>query len=556
MYEALVKGVAGIGSKKNKIIVCVIIGVCVALCAFLIPVQTYAMGNLLTMLVGTLAGLMASTAAGPAVAATVAAAGIAMPELAAFLLCAFLAAGVSCGVTMICDAFMFWWKNGGSADTLLFFADCWDGAKNMISAAPAKFAKLVDWVKYDLLRLKVPSGDVSDLSFPQGEYVDTVHVNSTSKPDFSYDYENHGFKYTFSSDIFRANGCFSPRLNILMRPKNNEHLGVRLFFGANFSYNNSSYDSDYKLYEPVFTAGNDGVISSITDHVYVTRGGNVHTDRSAATTEATYIVYSLANKNKDYIVQLRYNSNDKQVTYTAPTTRHLILTLSDGSTKENFNSINEFLTDYLYNSIAVTDSDNLYPSVSGLVQSESEAAQYYNADKDVISAVGTIINKKITAGDIDDDTDGVVSVGMVGTAAAEIAGVADAALGDVAITDVAIPTQVTADKAATDAGVKVPGNISNAFSLAGNAIMNGAATIGDKFPFDVIKSAYSWLQTLVQPGKPLVIDFDYDLPTVGLTHVHLDYSDRQKEVDIINWLCIVMTALGCFLVTRDQLKKI
>ena len=237
-----------------------------------------------------------------------------------------------------------------------------------------------------------------------------------------------------------------------------------------------------------------------------------------------------------------------------------------GNVINKFNSIYDFtykaffesskIMGYYAGETRIDIVPNFSESYKNLDKSSQSYEEYYSESRDVISATASVINKKLESGDITDETEGVISVGMVGNAVKDTAGVADGALSDTVITDVALPTQVTADKTATDAGVKTPGNISAAFSQAGNAIMQGGATLGDKFPFDAIKAATKWLQTLVQPGKPLVIDFQYDIPIVGTVDVHLDYSDKQKEVDIINWLVIVMVCLGCYAVTRDRLKTI
>lgn len=237
-----------------------------------------------------------------------------------------------------------------------------------------------------------------------------------------------------------------------------------------------------------------------------------------------------------------------------------------GITINKFNSIYDFIYKVFYEAERVQGYSygklklDFVPTFSEVYENANQTftdySSYYDESRDVISATASVINKKLESGDITDETEGVISVGMVGNAVKDIAGVADGALADTVITDVALPTQVTADKTATDAGVKTPGNISAAFSQAGNAIMQGGATLGDKFPFDAIKAVTKWLQTLVQPGKPLVIDFQYDIPIVGTVDVHLDYSDKQKEVDIINWLVIVMVCLGCYAVTRDRLKTI
>ena len=498
------------------ILMCLVLAICQ-------PLRVYALGfaseAILEFILSSLAGTAAAAFlyAGGAELLLCLIAGMAA-SITVSTICAAINTAVECGAW---DDFVFNCKNNFEVKK--------ENGSLILNMGTVAFGYAYLWVKEHIFGIK-DSSDPTQLSFPQGEYVDTVHVNSVSKPDFSYDYENHGFKYTFSSDIFRANNCFSPRLNILMRPKNNEHLGVRLFFGANFSYNGSSYDSEYKLYEPVFTAGDDGVISSITDHVYVTRGGNVHTDRSAATTEATYIVYKLASNNKDYTVQLRYNSNDKQVTYTAPTTRHLILTLSDGSTKENFNSINEFITDNLYNSIAVTDSDNLYPSVSGVKEVESPAAQYYEASKDLISTTADSVNKKIAAGDITDENQGsvAVKVGSLTNSTADVTGTT-AISSSVGVTDIS----------STETGVNTM-TMNSATVIGSNNLKSSFSSLGDKLPFSAMKSISTFFNdtfgsTFEDSAVPApVIPVTIDIPFMNKkSSFNIDFSSLQPYIGLV-----------------------
>ena len=553
MYETLVKGVAGVGSVKCKIIVFTVIAVCVAMCAFLMPVQVYAMGNLMAELVGALAGLIASYAAGPMASAAVVAMGITAPELAAFLLCCFVAVGVSITVTMACNAFMNWWENGGNADTLIAMHECWDNVTKSIKATPAKFALLTYWIKYDLLKLPLPdsSGGKTDVkSLPQGEFIDSASCNFDDNPNFTYNYENHGLNYTINSNIRFGTGAFQSGLTYIITPKDNLNLSARLDLCGNWTYNTSHYNLVFNLYDPKINITDDGSVT-ITDRIFNTHNGKPHSDSENGINKC-YIRYNNLSENTFIDWPLRYDNG--KIVHRDVTKNKFILNLYDGQTKDTFNSLDEFIYDLIYNTSSFIYDGRTYKGTAGFVSPSYE--EYYSESRDVISATASVINKKLESGDITDETEGVISVGMVGNAVKDIAGVADGALSDTVITDVALPTQVTADKTATDAGVKTPGNISAAFSQAGNAIMQGGATLGDKFPFDAIKAATKWLQTLVQPGKPLVIDFQYDIPIVGTVDVHLDYSDKQKEVDIINWLVIVMVCLGCYAVTRDRLKTI
>ena len=559
MYETLVKGVAGVGSVKCKIIVFTVIAVCVAMCAFLMPVQVYAMGNLMAELVGALAGLIASYAAGPMASAAVVAMGITAPELAAFLLCCFVAVGVSITVTMACNAFMNWWENGGNADTLIAMHECWDNVTNSIKATPAKFALLTYWIKYDLLKLPLP--DSSGGTVEEWQELTTGTVLSNATQSFNEYPENlvPSFNVGYRRSIFYGQKLFDN--------SNHDNSNSFTFYfpldGSKLSWHISDYylrsELNFSMYTFQFILNDEGVCTGVKSLFKGTQGSNsINSEIECNNINFYPGTKGWTNGNLKLLSDGAICSGDSS---------HLLQLIDkQGNVINKFNSIYDFtykaffesskIMGYYAGETRIDTVPNFSESYKNLDKSSQSYEEYYSESRDVISATASVINKKLDSGDITDETEGVISVGMVGNAVKDIAGVADGALADTVITDVALPTQVTADKTATDAGVKTPGNISAAFSQAGNAIMQGGATLGDKFPFDAIKAATKWLQTLVQPGKPLVIDFQYDIPIVGTVDVHLDYSDKQKEVDIINWLVIVMVCLGCYAVTRDRLKTI
>lgn len=559
MYETLVKGVAGVGSVKCKIIVFTVIAVCVAMCAFLMPVQVYAMGNLMAELVGALAGLIASYAAGPMASAAVVAMGITAPELAAFLLCCFVAVGVSITVTMACNAFMNWWENGGNADTLIAMHECWDNVTKSIKATPAKFALLTYWIKYDLLKLPLP--DSSGGTVEKWQELTTGTVLSNATQSFNEYPENlvPSFNVGYRRSIFYGQKLFDN--------SNHDNSNSFTFYfpldGSKLSWHISDYylrsELNFSMYTFQFILNDEGVCTGVKSLFKGTQGSNsINSEIECNNINFYPGTKGWTNGNLRLLSDGAICSGDSS---------HLLQLIDkQGNVINKFNSIYDFtykaffesskIMGYYAGETRIDIVPNFSESYKNLDKSSQSYEEYYSESRDVISATASVINKKLESGDITDETEGVISVGMVGNAVKDIAGVADGALSDTVITDVALPTQVTADKTATDAGVKTPGNISAAFSQAGNAIMQGGATLGDKFPFDAIKAATKWLQTLVQPGKPLVIDFQYDIPIVGTVDVYLDYSDKQKEVDIINWLVIVMVCLGCYAVTRDRLKTI
>lgn len=274
MYETLVKGVAGVGSVKCKIIVFTVIAVCVAMCAFLMPVQVYAMGNLMAELVGALAGLIASYAAGPMASAAVVAMGITAPELAAFLLCCFVAVGVSITVTMACNAFMNWWENGGNADTLIAMHECWDNVTNSIKATPAKFALLTYWIKYDLLKLPLP--DSSGGTVEEWQELTTGTVLSNATQSFNEYPENlvPSFNVGYRRSIFYGQKLFDN--------SNHDNSNSFTFYfpldGSKLSWHISDYylrsELNFSMYTFQFILNDEGVCTGVKSLFKGTQGSN------------------------------------------------------------------------------------------------------------------------------------------------------------------------------------------------------------------------------------------------------------------------------------------
>ena len=241
------------------------------------------------------------------------------------------------------------------------------------------------------------------------------------------------------------------------------------------------------------------------------------------------------------------------------------LKYKDGTVRDsNFSSINEFIYELLYKATQYCNRYGEWNTIGFSSLSLSEPVvrpnitANYNSKRDVISTTADDINKKIKTGDVTKDTAGSISIGMTPTAVGKLTNTTTAQdVEKVKITDVALPTQVEADKTAKEeAKIDPPGNIGAAFRQGGDMIIDGAMTISDKFPFDVIKCAYEWLQCLIQDGKPIVTEFTIKIPKIGSVPVKIDFSQRQDVVTVINWICIVGCGLGLILTSREWLKAI
>ena len=518
------------------------------------PLRVYALG----FASETILELLLSSLAGTAAYAFLAAGG------AEIIICLLVGMGVSLAVSTIASGINASVENGSWFDFVNICQGNYNNKKAgpgvlAISMAAIPFMNAYNWVKEHILGIKSDSSGGGTVKEWQELTTGTVLSNATQSfneyPENLIPSMNVGYRRS----IYYGQKLFDN--------SNHDNSNSFTFYfpldGSKLSWHISDYylrsELNFSMYTFQFILNDEGVCTGVKSLFKGTQGSNCINSEIECNNINFYPgTKGWTNGNLRLLSDGAICSGDSS---------HLLQLIDkQGNVINKFNSIYDFtykaffesskIIGYFGGETRIDTVPNFSESYKNLDKSSQSYEEYYSESRDVISATASVINKKLESGDITDETEGVISVGMVGNAVKDIAGVADGALADTVITDVALPTQVTADKTATDAGVKTPGNISAAFSQAGNAIMQGGATLGDKFPFDAIKAATKWLQTLVQPGKPLVIDFQYDIPIVGTVDVHLDYSDKQKEVDIINWLVIVMVCLGCYAVTRDRLKTI
>lgn len=491
-----------------KIAFILIIALMILLMIIAQPLRVYALGYASE----TILELILSTLAGTAAYAFLAAGGA---ELIVALL---VGMGVSLTVSMIAQAINVAVENGAWTD---FVNNCQGhldtrkatGGELMIAMGAIPFMNAYNWVKEHILGIKPSSDDESSNSLPDGEYVTSIHINSKSEPHFSYDYEYQGQNYNFSDNLFLANGCFRPGVFITMSPANNSHLSAIFDFQGEWSYNGSSYDSDYKLYLPKFTVNGD--IVSITNELYVTRFGKVHSQGIKRPTNYT-LKYKIAN-DKYAKFNIMYHSDTKQVSWSMPTTRYLNLTLSDGTVKDTFNSLNEFIYLYLFNSIKVNDSGNLYPSISGVID-PVDYSEYYDTTKDLIKTTADSLSKKVAAGDITDETEGTIAVNV-----GSIPNVNSEVNGSTSISSTVAVTNVTSSVA----GVNTM-TMSNATVIGSNSLKSSFSSIGDKLPFSAMKSISSFFNNTFNSKYP---DSDVPIPVIPVK-LDLPFLNKEFSFDI------------------------
>lgn len=560
MYEQMVLGVANVGSKKNRIVVILIISLMISMSALLLPVQTYAAGEALSVLVGALAGYIAESTIGASLVA--AGVGALIPEFASALIAVAIGLGVSISVYMLFQCVQAWWSGSGSVSAVEMIANSWDKTKQRIVATPYVFATMVELIKSKILGIKT-AADVGS-SLPTFENMKHVGTSTwTASGSITKTYELNNCKITDFHFPYYEKGANRMGHNVTISSGNvkvqlDAPLNLEKSFSVGTSSGNLLGESTVQYYTPVLTS----TICRLA--TVVTQIDCGHTFEINEVNDATISsCWYISNGSKIH-VPVSYDSTSKHVVLNESLGSRWRALRIGGEIVENFESQIDFAYKFLYKASEILIIDHYdgvidtcpLTSSASVPVSAPDISKNYSKSRDVISTTADSIGAKVASGDVTKDTAGSIAIPLIPSAAGELK-TTTADIADVKITDVAIPGQIEADDTAKqEADIDPPGNIGSAFRQGGDMILDGAMTIGEKFPFDVIKCAYEWLQCLVQPGKPIVIDFTFDLPIAGKVPVKFDFSERQDVVNIINWLCIASTGIGLVLASRHWLLSI
>lgn len=567
MFEKMVCGVANVGERKYRILAVFIIAVMVSMSAFLMPVQVYAAGEAISVLVGTLAGLITESVIGSELVAAGCAALI--PEFAGAFIAVALGLGVTVGVYTLYQCFESWWGTSGNVSDFKMIAGSYDSTLHKVVATPFVFALIASLIKEKILGISESSSDSSTL--PALSKLTEVGSVSEACQTF-YDKVYHPKVTAKFSDKL----SFSDSWKIVDGSTYNRAQHYAKIFSDDKNYIElvtAQVQLDMNLnYAAGINVGAPGTLTftsflPIIQKNKILTGAKIIQVSDKGTKKALEEVVEPASIN--FQVGGTYAENvtciDGKVYDRYSGKRLVKLKYKDGTVRDSdFTSINEFIYELLYKATQYCNRYGEWNTIGFSSLSLSEPVvrpnitANYNSKRDVISTTADDINKKIKTGDVTIDTAGSISIGMTPTAVGKLTNTTTAQdVEKVKITDVALPTQVEADKTAKEeAKIDPPGNIGAAFRQGGDMIIDGAMTISDKFPFDVIKCAYEWLQCLIQDGKPIVTEFTIKIPKIGSVPVKIDFSQRQDVVTVINWICIVGCGLGLILTSREWLKAI
>lgn len=570
MFEKMVCGVANVGERKYRILAVFIIAVMVSMSAFLMPVQVYAAGEAISVLVGTLAGLITESVIGSELVAAGCAALI--PEFAGAFIAVAIGLGVTVGVYTLYQCFESWWGTSGNVSDFKMVAGSYDSTLHKVVATPFVFSLIVNLIKGKILEISESSPDTSTLpalskltevgsvsepcqTFYSKSYRPEVKAEFSDKLSFSDSWRI--YCGSTSNSAGHTIKIFSDDNNFieLVTAEAQLDMDVNISFGINLSAPGSY---TFTSFLPIIQKNKILIGAKI---IQLSDKGSRKALEEVV--EPASINFKVGPSYREYAANVTCIDGKVYDRYSG---QWLVkLKYKDGTVRDSdFSSIYEFIYDLLYKATQYCDRAGEWHNIGFSSLSLSEPVvrpnitANYNSKRDVISTTADDINKKIKTGDVSKDTAGSISIGMTPTAVGKLTNTTTAQdVEKVKITDVALPTQVEADKTAKEeAKIDPPGNIGAAFRQGGDMIIDGAMTISDKFPFDVIKCAYEWLQCLIQDGKPIVTEFTIKIPKIGSVPVKIDFSERQDVVTVINWICIVGCGLGLILTSREWLKAI
>lgn len=201
----------------------------------------------------------------------------------------------------------------------------------------------------------------------------------------------------------------------------------------------------------------------------------------------------------------------------------------NGLTINKFNSIYDFIYKVFYEAERIQGYSygklklDFVPTFSEVYENANQTvtdySSYYDAAKDLLSTTADSVNKKVAAGEITDETEGVigVSVGSIASAGA---------------TEVTGTTSISSSVGVTDISSTVEGvntmNMSNATVIGSNAMKSSFSSIGDKLPFSALKSISSFFNNTFSSKYS---DSEVPVPVIPIK-IDLPFLDKEFTFNI------------------------
>ena len=560
MFENMVCGVANVGDRKYRILAVFIIAVMVSMSAFLMPVQVYAAGEAISVLVGTLAGLITESVAGSALAAAGCAALI--PEFAGALIAVAVGLGVTLTVYQLYQCFQSWWGTSGNVSDFKMVAGSYDSTLHKVVATPFVFSLIASLIKGKILGISESSSDTSTL--PALSKLTEVGSVSEACQTF-YD---KSIRPTVNSK-FSDKLSFSDSWKIVDGSTYNRAQHYAKIFSDDKNYielitAQAQLDMDLN-YAAGINVGAPGTLTftsflPIIQKNKILTGAKIIQVSDKGTRKALEEVVEPASIN--FKVGGTYAENvtciDGKVYDRYSGKRLVKLKYKDGTVRDSgFSSIYEFIYELLYKATQYCSRSGEWKTIGFNVKDvnviPTENKKYYDKDRDTIATTAGSVRTKVKDGSITSDTDGKVTVKVKTKTTAK------AAEGTATVTPT---TKINEEVKVTDISTTLEGvqtmDPGDAITIGSNNIELGAQPMGDKLPFSALKTISNMMNTLFisktddDNVKAPVIPIDFKIPALN-QHIKfdIDFSPINPYVGIVR----IGLSVGFLIITYLSFKK-
>ncbi len=268
---------------------------------------------------------------------------------------------------------------------------------------------------------------------------------------------------------------------------------------------------------------------------------------------------NLAGTNKHYYLNDDELKIANKVVYTYNGNQNLSLVYQDGTLRNTFSDIQEFLYYACCTSCDIQFIDRSSAEVSDIKSNTNitytTVNNYYNEKKDILKNTADTVRTGVKNGTITDTAEGTIGLTITDTATAEAGEVSDTSV----ITDTAAITDVTATDVVVNGEVVIPSPsvvpISTVLKAGSNNINIALQSGGQRFPFSSYRNVYNYLQNItgISAEAPVIpinikyMDIDY--------HDEIDFSFMTNYIKVIHAGLLISYVIGLYMVVRNFIIK-
>lgn len=390
-----------------------------------------------------------------------------------------------------------------------------------ISMAAIPFMNAYNWVKEHILGIK---SDSSGGTVEKWQELTTGTVLSNATQSFNEYPENlvPSFNVGYRRSIFYGQKLFDN--------SNHDNSNSFTFYfpldGSKLSWHISDYylrsELNFSMYTFQFILNDEGVCTGVKSLFKGTQGSNsINSEIECNNINFYPGTKGWTNGNLRLLSDGAICSGDSS---------HLLQLIDkQGNVINKFNSIYDFTYKAFFESSKImgyyageTRIDTVpafAESYKNLDKPSQSYENYYDAAKDLLSTTADSVNKKVAAGEITDETEGVigVSVGSIASSGA---------------TEVSGSTSISLSVGVTDISSTVEGvntmNMSNATVIGSNAMKSSFSSIGDKLPFSALKSISSFFNNTFSSKYS---DSEVPVPVIPIK-IDLPFLDKEFTFNI------------------------